>query len=491
MTMDGPSHLYNARVVGEILFNPSSPYREFYRLRPALTTNWGAVLIFNLVSRVTVTYAEPVVATLSVLAALASFFYLLRALDPQAAFSPVINFLSLTWFLWVGFYNFYLGMALFALAVGYYVRHSTQLSWRRTAGLSLLLMATFFTHILPAVLAVLTILIVAAWLHAVGRPQLLLRPLAAVSPVVLLMGSFVLASREGIRVTPDILLAWHNFPSRVFAETFQKNASGTYLYPFVLLYLLLGIALLRRSEWATARGGIVAATGVCFVLYLVIPARGFGGDDINARVAWAVFILGCIVAASGSRMQTLGLPVAFYMTGFLGVQLYHSMNRNVLNVSHAVDDYAHATDAIPSGAKVVRIHFDTVPLSRLYGYRGLALDPVYHADAWMAARHGWVDLSDYQALSRVFTLECRPLITDKERSDLWNLEKGDEDGLASLNRVLNQFQVPIDYVLVLGDTRSQKLDFGQQMELVDTAQAGVFLSVYRHRQGVTERVITP
>ena len=105
MTQDGPSHLYNARVVGEILFNPSSPYREFYRLRSALTTNWGTVLVFNLVSRLTVTYAEPVVATLSVLAALGSFFYLLRTLDPQAPFSPVINYISLTWFLWIGFYR--------------------------------------------------------------------------------------------------------------------------------------------------------------------------------------------------------------------------------------------------------------------------------------------------------------------------------------------------------------------------------------------------
>src|SRR5450631_2271135 len=84
ITMDGPSHLYNARVIGEVLFNPSSPYRQFYRLRAALTTNWGTVLLFNVVSRITVTYAEPVVATLSVLAAFLSFFYLLRSLDPQA-----------------------------------------------------------------------------------------------------------------------------------------------------------------------------------------------------------------------------------------------------------------------------------------------------------------------------------------------------------------------------------------------------------------------
>jgi hypothetical protein len=477
-TMDGPAHLYNARVIGDLLFNPSSPYRQFYRVRAALTTNWGSVLLFNLVSRVTVTHAESVVASLSVLAAFLSFFYLLRSLDPKAACTPVVNFITLTWFLWVGFYNFYLGMALFAVAVGYYIRNSASFSRWRATNLSLLLVATFFTHILPAALAILTILMVAAWLHRFDNPGLLLPPLAAVLPACLLMGSFVLASHDGIHATLDVVRAWRNFPSRVFAETFLRNPSGTYLYPVVVVFLLLGILLLRRTEWSTARGGIVIASAIFFGLYLVVPSHGFGGDDIDARVAWAVFILGCMAASSGARMQMLGLPMALYVTGFLGVQLYYSMIRNVQNVSRGVEDYARATDAIPAGATVVRIHFDTVPMSRQYGYRGIALDPIYHADAWMAARRGFIDLSDYQALSGVFALECRPPITEHQRADLWDLENGEQH---SLHRLLNNFPAPIDYVLVLGDAGSRDLKLDRQMDLVDTAGGTPFLRVYRRK----------
>jgi len=480
MTQDGPSHLYNAYVIGQVLFNPSSPYRHFYQLRSALTTNWGSVLLFNLISRITVTYAEPVVATLSVLAAFVSFFYLLRSLDPKAACTPVINFLTLTWFLWVGFYNFYLGMALFALAVGYYIRNSSKFSRRSVTLLSLLLVATFFTHILPAALAIMTILLIAAWLYGFRERTLLLPPLIAVLPACLLMGSFVLGSREKIHPQYDVVSAWRNFPSRVFSETFQQNPSGTYLYPVMLGFLLLGIVLLRRSEWSGARGGILASTAICFCAYLVLPGRGFGGDYINARVAWVVFILGSTVAASGSRMQALAAPVALYVTGFLGVQLYHSVNKYVRNVGNAVADYAKATDGIPAGATVVRIHFDTVPMSRQYGYRGLALDPMYHVDSWMATHHSFVDLSDYQALSKVFALECRPPITDEQRIDLWSLEQGVELGMASLPRLLADFPVPIDYVLVLGDPGSHHLDLSK-FNLAATAGSGNFLAVYRRR----------
>lgn len=478
VTMDGPSHLYNARVISQILFQPSSPYREFYRLRPAISTNWGSVLLFNLVSRITTSHAEAVVATLSVLAAFSSFWYLLRALDPEASFTPVINFLTLTWFLWVGFYNFYLGMALFAFATGYYLRHSATFSWRNAGWLAAMLVTTFFTHILPSALAILVILVVALWLHGLRKPALLVAPAAAVIPTCLLLGSFVLSSHDGIRITPDPLLAWRNFPARVFAETFQRNPSGTYLYPVMLGFMLLGILLLKRIEWSGVRGAVAAATGVCFALYLVVPARGFGGDDINSRVAWAVFILGSLVAASGSRMQKIALPVALYATGFLSVQLYRSMNRNVRNVSHAIEDYARATEAIPEGARVVRIHFNTVPMSRKYGFRGLSLDPMYHADSWMAARRGWVDLSDYQALSRVFALELRPPVSDLQRGDLWNLESGDGDGLTSLHRLLDSFPHPIQYVLVLGNTGSRKLDL-DGWSVVGTAGEPAFLEVFR------------
>src|SRR5438128_307359 len=119
LTMDGPSHLYNARAIASVIFDPSSPYARFYPLCTALSTNWGTVLLFNVVSWFTVERAEAVVATLSVISAFFCFHYLIRSLDPGAAWSPLVNLLTVSWFLWAGFYNFYLATAILALAVGY------------------------------------------------------------------------------------------------------------------------------------------------------------------------------------------------------------------------------------------------------------------------------------------------------------------------------------------------------------------------------------
>ena len=103
---------------------------------------------------------------------------------------------------------------------------------------------------------------------------------------------------------------------------------------------------------------------------------------------------------------------------------------------------------------------------RQYGYRADSHSGPRLPRGFMDGLHakGWVDLSDYQALSRLFTLECRPPITDQERLDLWNLENGDGgSALESLDRLLNGLPIHIDYVLVLGDTCDPRnLDFAQR-----------------------------
>jgi hypothetical protein len=45
-------------------------------------------------------------------------------------FTPLSNALLETWFLWTGFYNFYLGMAMVPLGIGFYARRSRRLTIR-------------------------------------------------------------------------------------------------------------------------------------------------------------------------------------------------------------------------------------------------------------------------------------------------------------------------------------------------------------------------
>ena len=93
-------------------------------------------------------------ATLCVIAGFFGIAYLRRSVDPLSSpWSPINNFLLCTWFLWIGFYNFYLGMALFPFVAGYYIRHASAMNLRRTALVTFGLVVLFFTHVMPFALA--------------------------------------------------------------------------------------------------------------------------------------------------------------------------------------------------------------------------------------------------------------------------------------------------------------------------------------------------
>ena len=107
-------------------------------------------------------------ATLCVVLGFFGFAYLIRSLDPGSnPWSPVANFLLFNWFLWIGFYNFYLGMAIFPFIAGYFIRHSRAMNMRRAIIVALGLILLFFTHVLSLAITLLCIGLTALWVNIV------------------------------------------------------------------------------------------------------------------------------------------------------------------------------------------------------------------------------------------------------------------------------------------------------------------------------------
>src|SRR3981081_436031 len=125
LTQDGPSHLYTALVAKDLLLHRDSPYVAVYMWKPTFSTHWSTTVVLNGSAFLFgAEHAERFLASFCIVAGFFAFSYLRRSLDPRRSpWSPVTNFLLNTWFLWIGFYNFYLGMALCAFLVGYAVRH--------------------------------------------------------------------------------------------------------------------------------------------------------------------------------------------------------------------------------------------------------------------------------------------------------------------------------------------------------------------------------
>jgi hypothetical protein len=463
-TQDGPSHLYTALIARDLLFNANSPYAAVYECQRKLVTNWSTTVLMNVAELLFgARDAEHAIATLCVVLGFFGFAYLIRSLDPGSnPWSPVLNFLLFNWFLWIGFYNFYLGMAIFPFVAGYFIRHSRAMNMRRAIIVALGLILLFFTHVLPLAIALLCIGLTAVWVNIVipvaakrGGLDETLKPLAwflaSVMPALILLLIFVKASGQSTDYEPRIEWAWSMFPMHAFASSQGRAGEQSLLHPAMMALMIIGALSMRRQEWSTPRAAIVVAAVICFFLYLLVPNTGFGGDEIKIRFAWAIFVLGCLVALTVDRLRPIHTPLAIYVAAFLSFSVWSTWRTNVVGASRAIQLYSAALERVPAGSKFIRVHMPTEATRQRFGFERAALDPLFHVDSLMAVRRKLVALSDYQAMSKLFPVSFRSEIPVEKQSQLWDLEGTGTTTEASLKELLKDFPVKIDYVVLLGD----------------------------------------
>jgi hypothetical protein len=164
VTGDGPSHLYNAYIMGE-LTTGNSPLHDVYALNwkpvPILLGHWLLVELIEVVSART---AERILMTLTSVG-LASAVVWLRwrvAWCKGVAFiAPLAVFVALNWMWLWSFYNFLLGACLFPITLGYWWVHRDAMRLKRAVILAGLLVLGYFCHLLSSLLTALGVVILA------------------------------------------------------------------------------------------------------------------------------------------------------------------------------------------------------------------------------------------------------------------------------------------------------------------------------------------
>jgi hypothetical protein len=495
ITQDGPSHLYTALVVKDLILHPHGFYATAYRLQPRLVANWSTSLLLGTLAPVFgAAHAEAALSTFCVLFGFACLTYFRRSIDSSSpACDPLTNFLLNTWFLWVGYYNFHLGMSGCALLAGFYLRHARAWNGKRAAALGLGMVVLFFTHVLPVVLALMIIGLACVFEYIRARTLPPAALLAAIAPVLALLGFFVTGRASRIAFQPEIGWAWSSFPLHVFASARGRAGEEALLVPVMIALLAMGLLALRRREWTTERLPLAAASLASFAGYLLAPDAAFTGGQIKIRLAWAVFFFGCPALLSGTRPRALRTPLSLYIACFLAANLVFTA-QTLRKVSRAVDDYASAMEQIPEGSAILRLYYRTQGTRERFGFDAIADDPLLHADGLMAARRRLLDLSDYQALSRLFPITTGKQFSTSQQDWLWRLENGEATGLEPVRDLLAHLPVRPAYVVLVGDDGSdavRRSDFARgdfvktvawlDGNLLPVSQRDSFVRVYRQR----------
>jgi len=149
-TLDGSSHLYNARLMHNLFFHNGGTTNTFFKLNPALMPNSSGHFLLMIFQEVLPSlWAEKFLQLIILIFLPLSFRKFVLTVHPGKPISSWLIFpLLYSFVFYLGFYNFCFAMILFFVTLSYWIRKFEILTWKNCIVLSVLFLAVFLSHLL-------------------------------------------------------------------------------------------------------------------------------------------------------------------------------------------------------------------------------------------------------------------------------------------------------------------------------------------------------
>jgi hypothetical protein len=369
-SQDGPSHLYNALLLGSRGPVTSATFEPVLRLFP----NWSAFLLLAAFGRLFTPFiAQQMVVSLCVVSIPAATLYLQKSFKTSADPTALVGvMLAFSYLLFMGFFNFILGCALFAFTVGF--------AWRRRAttpiaALYALLALTWVTHGLAFATTVAALVVLAA----LDRNR---RALFALVPPIAAVAWSAWRRDPEARGYQD--LAWHAKrlaaldPFAYFRAVHANLASAM----SILMLIAIVVTLRRRRDWPP-----IAISAMLLVFFFIAPwsfgAGGAQGTWINDR-----FLMLFVITLPA----WLDLPrprVVLAILGVLAAIHLATTWQDIARLSAQIEPVVRCRGAIPEHT--------TIDVLGTPPRIATKLEPLRHVSAYLAVDRDVAWLANYEA----------------------------------------------------------------------------------------------
>ena len=274
MTQDGPLHLLNAHIMGELL-RTESPLGQLYAVRWDPLPYWGAhMCLTGLMSLLSDRTADRILMTITSVgfaSAIVWLRYRVAGWDGLAIVAPLAVILSLNMLWLLGLYSFLMGACLMLITLGIFWAWRDRMGFRQALVISSLLLIGYLSHLISLGLTCLALVVLTVatpgsdrvrrcgWTAASLAPLI---PLAIMYHRVMRTGGEVSASWYGLG-NQWSLTDWFNYARGVdfvvlrsdkYALPFAADGSEWFGYFTPTLWVTLAIVglivitLIRRGE---------------------------------------------------------------------------------------------------------------------------------------------------------------------------------------------------------------------------------------------------
>ena len=376
-TQDGPSHLYNAFVLAHYFDASSIILREYITINTHIFPNWTTYLIMAPLLRILPPLVvQQIVLSICVISIPASVVYLQKSFKPAADPTALLGvLLAFSYVLFMGFFNFIVGAALFIFTIGFW--------WRRRNGrylyaLYALLIAIYLSHGLAFAATLVAIAILAA-------TERRWRVFAELAPAVVLLITDAVARTQGQPLFRSFM--WH-------LRQLPAFFTGGWI---VLAILAFGVVWGRAS----ARP-MVFVSAALFVAYFVMPWGYLAGGQ-QLPVGWVSERL--LFLAMLTLPAWIALPRPAIATAIFLIAIAAHIGMTSIQIAKLNRYIA----AVMKCAPLVRPHSTIqtfIPASNMTPQ----VTPTLHLTSYFGLQADVVDLDDYEARLPDFPLAYRPTL---------------------------------------------------------------------------------
>jgi hypothetical protein len=451
-TVDGPAHLYNARLIVDLLTNNESPLSEYYIFNSQLNPNWTGHFILGLLLLIFPAFLAEKILLLSLLLFLPIVFrrlFSVLEIEEKYLLYFIFPFTHSFLFYW-GFYNFHIALVLFFITIITWIKYlKNGFNLSGTVGLTMLALLVLFSHLFVWVILLLTL----AALNLKNLQNLLKSDSSQNGPVIkslltqllillpgLISGAIYLINNPVISGDPDYLKPaglWQMIMQIQPAKAIEYGREDIFIkWIFYLFILISGYLVINRLKFVkkpvsyrSLTWGLLA-TGMLAALFIFpdgTPDLGF----VSSRLVLFFFLFFIIFLATQKVPAWISIP-AFVIINYVNIALI-----KVYVV--AAEKNRATTEQIIAASEFIEPYSTVLPINES-GYWLLG-----HISNYLGVDKPLVILDNYEATTSYFPLQ-------------WNVAEMPQLYTGSPGQTLPQFpqasgseKKRVDYIFVLSD----------------------------------------
>lgn len=480
-TLDGPAHLYNARIIQQLVLQPDTNLHNYYSFSPGIIPNWTGHLLLSILSLILpALWAEKIVQVFCIIALpllLRYWMYQLPAHKNSTLLYFVFPF-TYSYLFFLGFYNFILGVIFMIY---------TLLRWHKfllgnftvsaMIQLGILCVLVYLSHLFVFGFLLLAILIMN--LHRIidseapfaKRPDfsvILLKQLAVIFPSMVLLlvylssSSLMAAGGQVFVEQADLWKMIRQVQPAKGVEFGKEDVFTKWIFYLLMVHIIYHfVKWLRRPNFKlsaltiTALVLAIAAIAAMFVL----PDSNYLAGFVSSRLL-LMFYLFLILFLFGLQVPLLLRATSFMLIVYVNIALLHIYYQHHEKHAELGKSLIEISKRVQPGSIVLPLNDNENPM---FG----------HVSNYLGLNDGVIILENYEANQHYFPVRWKTQFP----------EKVEYEGIMGSSLPAEKLNSGIDYVFILRQPY-QQLAGSREEQIIEVLRSDFKINYENKTAGV-------